>query len=252
MPSTGSDGNGYTLATSFGHTVTKLFPALVQLKLEGPFFKQIQGVKVSGAAELFAEGRLVAKDRGDLLFANYGISGPPILQLSREAGRLLQEGREPVLKITLLEKFSPEELTALIRERFQRGARKTLEFCLVGLINKRLIRVLLQEAGFTDLRRHAGEVSEGEQQRIVQILQDWRFRVRGTKSWPSAQVTAGGVDTNELDPKTMESKLVKGLFFAGEVIDLDGRCGGFNLQWAWSSGFVAGRAAARQLLSRDG
>ncbi len=251
MPSTGSDGNGYALAAAFGHTVTPLFPALVQLKLEGKFFPQIQGVKVNGTAELLAEGRVLAKDRGDLLFANYGISGPPIFQLSREAGRLLQEGKEPVLKVNLLAEFVPEELTAEIRGRFQRGARKTLEFCLVGLVNKRLIRVLLQEAGFTDLARPAGELSVEEQQRIVRILQDWRFIVRGTKSWPSAQVTAGGVDTNELNPKTMESKLVKGLYFAGEIIDIDGRCGGFNLQWAWSSGFVAGRAAALSLLPAE-
>lgn len=248
MPSSGSDGNGYTLATGLGHTVTGIFPALVQLKLEGLYFKQIQGVKVSGAVELLADNRSIAKDRGDVLFANYGVSGPPILQLSREAGRLLREGKEPVLKLTLMEKFSPKELAEQIRERFENGARKTLEFCLVGLVNKRLIPVLLKEAGLTELKRPAGEVSTEEQQLIVKILQDWRFKVRGTKSWPSAQVTAGGVDTNELNPQTMESKLVKRLFFAGEIIDLDGQCGGFNLQWAWSSGFVAGRAAAERLI----
>jgi hypothetical protein len=117
----------------------------------------------------------------------------------------------------------------------------------VGLINKRLIPVLLKEAGLKDSKCLAGNVSLQEQEQIVNLMMDWRFKVRGTKSWPSAQVTVGGVDTREINPDTMESKLVKGLFFAGELVDIDGLCGGFNLQWAWSSGFIAGQNAAFML-----
>ena len=115
---------------------------------------------------------------------------------------------------------------------------------MVGLVNKRLIPVLLKEAGIKDLKSPAVNLSSRELGDIVNILTDWRFIIRGTKSWPSAQVTAGGVNTNEINQNTMESKIIKGLFFAGEIIDIDGQCGGFNLQWAWSSGFIAGENAA--------
>lgn len=244
MPSTGSDGNGFELAKKLGHTITPVFPALVQLKLEGGFFRQIQGVKLVGTARILEGHREVARDRGDILFADYGVSGPPILQISRKAGELLQEGKEVTLKLTVLDTFSKEELRDLLVERFTNAPEKTVEFSLVGLVNKRLIPVLLEETGIREGRSTAGSISAEEVERIARILTDWRFRVRDTRSWPSAQVTAGGVETREIDPGAMESKVVKGLYFAGEVLDIDGRCGGFNLQWAWSSGFIAGENSA--------
>ena len=244
MPSSGSDGNGYDLALKLGHTVTEIFPALVQLMLEGSFFNRIDGVKFVGTAEIILNNKSVVKDRGDILFASYGVSGPPIFQISRKAGELLNEGKEVYLKINILDVFSREELQKLINKRFQVGSKKPVDFSLVGLINKRLIPVVLAEAGMDDIKRPVSHLSAGERERIIDILNDWRFKVRGTKSWQSAQVTAGGVSTHEIHQHTMESKLVKGLFFAGEIIDIDGQCGGFNLQWAWSSGYVAGQSAA--------
>ncbi|NLL18876.1 MAG: aminoacetone oxidase family FAD-binding enzyme, partial [Clostridia bacterium] len=244
MPSSGSDGSGYDLAKALGHRVTGVFPALVQLKLEGPFFKRIEGVKLVGTAEIIHQNQSLAKDRGDILFANYGVSGPPILQISRQAGELLQQGKEAILKISVIDSMSKEELLQKLQKRFRVGAKKPVDFSLVGFINKRLIPVVLMEAGINDLKRPAGSLSVQEQERIGDILTDWRFKIRGTKSWPSAQVTAGGIDTGEIDENTMESKLVKGVYFAGEIIDIDGLCGGFNLQWAWSSGYLAGQSAA--------
>lgn len=244
MPASGSDGNAYELAEKLGHSLTPIFPALVQLKLEGGFFKQIEGVKFVGTAEILHNNITLAQDSGDILFANYGVSGPPILQISRKAGELLQKGQKAVLKLIIFDKLTKEELSRLLRIRFTANPHKPLDFSLVGLVNKRLIPVLLKEAGFTDLKRPAGSLSAKEQAKIRNILQDWRFPVRGSKSWPSAQVTAGGISTNEINPRTMESKIVQGLFFAGEIIDIDGLCGGFNLQWAWSSGFLAGKNAA--------
>ncbi len=245
MPSSGSDGNGFDLAKKLGHTITHIFPGLVQLKLEGSFFNQIQGVKFLGTAEVLDGHKSVAEDRGDILFANYGISGPPILQISRKAGELLNENKEAVLRINIMDTVSKEELTELIKERFNMGPKKTLEFSLVGLVNKRLIPVLLREAGIQDIKSPVGNLSAKECEKIANILTDWRLKVRGTRSWPSAQVTAGGVSTDEINQSTMESKIVKDLFFAGEIIDIDGQCGGFNLQWAWSSGFIAGMNAAK-------
>lgn len=244
MPSSGSDGSGYDLAARLGHTITDIFPALVQLKLEGPFFKRLDGVKFVGTAEIIHNNKSVAKDRGDILFTNYGVSGPPILQISRKAVELLKSGQEAYLKITIMDMMPIEELRTFLKKRWQISSSKPLDFSLVGFINKRLIPVVLMEAGINDAGRPVASLSAKEQERIIDILTDWRFKVRGTRSWPSAQVTAGGVDTREINQDTMESKLVKGLFFAGEIIDIDGQCGGFNLQWAWSSGYIAGQNAA--------
>lgn len=245
MPSTGSDGNGFELARALGHSVTDIFPGLVQLMLEGKFFKQIDGVKIVGTAEILSNKQCLAKDRGDVLFTNYGVSGPPVLQISRKAGELLQENKEAILKITVIDTIDKHELTHLIAARFNNNPQKTVEFGMVGLINKRLIPVVLKEAGIEDLKHIALNVSPAQCEAIAQKLTDWRFTIRGTKGWQSAQVTAGGIDTQEVYDDTMQSKIVKGLFFAGEIMDIDGQCGGFNLQWAWSSGFVAGYNAAQ-------
>jgi predicted Rossmann fold flavoprotein len=244
MPSSGSDGSGYDLAARLGHTIIDIFPALVQLKLEGPFFKRLDGVKFVGTAEIIHNNKSVAIDRGDILFTNYGVSGPPILQISRKAGELLKAGQEVYLKITIMDMMLKDELRTFLKKRWQISSPKPLDFSLVGLINKRLIPVVLMEAGINDMGRPVANLSAKEQERIIDILTDWRFKIRGTRSWPSAQVTAGGVDTKEINQDTMESKLVEGLFFAGEIIDIDGQCGGFNLQWAWSSGYIAGQNAA--------
>lgn len=244
MPSTGSDGNGFELAKKLGHTITDIFPGLVQLKLEGGFFKQIEGVKFVGTAEIFHNHKSIAQDRGDILFANYGVSGPPILQISRKAGELLEKNKEVLLKISIIDTMTKEELKNSLISRIQNGPQKTVAFSLVGLINKRLIPVLLKEAGIQDLKSPVANLSLKEIDNIVHILKSWSFKVRGTKSWPSAQITAGGINTKEINEKSMESKIVKGLFFAGEIMDIDGHCGGFNLQWAWSSGFIAGENAA--------
>lgn len=244
MPSTGSDGSSYELAAMLGHHVTDVFPALVQLMLEGSFFKQIDGVKIVGTAEILHNGKSVVKDRGDILFANYGVSGPPILQISRKAGEFLLEGKEAFLRIVMMDQMTRDELGNILERRFRNDPGKPADFSLVGFVNKRLIPVVLAEAGIRDAKRPVAGLSPEDREAIVNVLTDWRFRIRGTKSWPSAQVTAGGVDTDEIDQDTMESLLVEGLYFAGEIVDIDGQCGGFNLQWAWSSGYVAGRCAA--------
>lgn len=245
LPSSGSDGSGYLLAEALGHRITPLYPALVQLKLEGEDFKRLDGVKLRGTAALIHQGKVLAREEGDLLFASYGISGPPILQLSPLAGALLEKGLVPELRISCLPGFQGEELLALLRERFQRPGR-TKEQALVGLIHKRLIPVVLKVAGVGRGREPAASLPWEALVRIGEKLQDWPFKVRGTKGWTSAQVTAGGIDTVQVDAGTMESRLVPGLYFAGEILDVHGYCGGFNLHWAWASGHMAGMAAGRE------
>ena len=208
------------------------------------YFKRIDGVKFVGTAEIIHDNKAIAKDRGDILFTNYGISGPPILQISRAASVLLNQNIKPQLKVMIMDEMSKEEVSNLIQRRIQLSPEKPVEFSFVGLVNKRLIPVVLAEAGIDDKKRPVSGLSLKEINSIARILTDWRFTIRGTKSWPSAQVTAGGVDTKEIDPETMESKLVSDLYLAGEIMDIDGLCGGFNLQWAWTTGYLAGQSAA--------
>lgn len=242
-PNTGSDGNGYTLAKSMGHSIVEVFPGLVQLKLEGDIFKQVDGVKFVGTAGLYVGNELIKEDRGDILFTNYGISGPPILQLSRTALEYLNNNKAIELKISIIDSKTEKELFDYLIYRFGFMAKKTIEKGLIGLINKRLILPILKEVNI-DKNKQISYLSNEEVRRLANILTDWRFNISGSKSFKDAQVTAGGINTDEIDSSTMESKLIEGLYFAGEIVDIDGDCGGFNLQWAWSSGYIAGENAS--------
>ncbi len=242
-PSLGSNGSGYTLAQNLGHSIVEPFPALVQLKLAAKFLKQVQGVKFDGEAAIVFNNKTIQRAAGEILFTEYGASGPPVLCLSRKSGEFLQRGEEVWLKLTLVTDMEEAELAAFLHKRFCHGPQKELDFSFVGFINKKLIPVLLKEAGVTDLKKPAGQVGAGERASIARVLRDWRFAIKGTTSWPAAQVTAGGVDVKDIYGQTMESRIVPGLYFAGEIVDIDGDCGGYNLQWAWSSGYVAGSSA---------
>jgi predicted Rossmann fold flavoprotein len=242
-PHFGSTGSGYALASSLGHRIVEPFPALVQLKLASVYLKQIKGIKFEGTAEVMLDNESLKTARGEILFTEYGISGPPILALSRKAGECLKKNQSPWLKLILLETFTAGELEALLAERFSNNPGKTLAFSFVGFLNKQLAPVILKEAG-VDINKSAGQVTTAEINKVASILLNWRFPITGTTSWPAAQITAGGVDVNDINSKTMESRIVPNLYFAGEVLDIDGDCGGFNLQWAWSSGYIAGENAA--------
>jgi len=239
MPSTGSDGNGYRLIEQLGHRVTPLRPSLVQLMLDAEGLQAVSGVKFKGVATLMCDGKKQQSESGDVLFANYGISGPPILQLSAPAGALIEKNKKPMVSLNLLPEFETAALLSHLYTRFHSRPDKTLAFALVGLVNKRLIPKVIQAAGIPSGQMLAGTLSNREMKALADVLQNWTFKVKGTKSWPSAQVTAGGVDTKEMDPATMASTKHPGLYFAGEVVDVDGRCGGYNLHWAWTSAMVA-------------
>ncbi len=239
-PNLGSNGSGYKLAEKLGHSIVPPFPALVQLKLDAPFLKQIKGVKFVGQAFLLQRERVLEQAEGEILFTEYGVSGPPILSLSRRAGQCLGQQEEVCLRLCLIPWQTPEELRAYLSRRFTQQARKTVSFGFVGFLHKRLIPVVLREAGVVDLHKPMQSITKEERKGIGRILQDWRFSIKGAHSWQQAQVTAGGVDVREVDQRTMASKKVLGLFFAGELLDVDGACGGYNLQWAWSSGYIAG------------
>ncbi len=243
-PNLGSNGSGYQLAQQLGHSIVDPFPALVQLKLAADFLKQISGIKFIYMAEIQVDAKPLARAEGEILFTDYGISGPPILSLSRTAVEHLRGGKPVTLRLNLINYLSREELESFIIKRLQQQSHKTLAFSFVGFINKRLVTVLLKQAGIEDIHKPAGQVTTTERNAIIDILQDWRFEVTGANTWQQAQVTAGGVNVWDVNQKNMASKLVPGLFLAGEVLDIDGDCGGYNLQWAWSSGYMAGVGAA--------
>lgn len=239
-PNLGSNGSGYGLVIPFGHKLIDPFPALVQLKLSAPFLKALKGVKFIGAAVIGIGNEELRREIGEILFTDYGISGPPIFQLSRRAGEQLQTGRKPWIEVDMFPGYSKEELVNMLSIKLGYQPQKPLDFSFVGLINKRLVPVILREAGIEDIKKQCQSIKSNEFENIIRILKNWRFEVTGTNSWSDAQVTAGGIDVSDIDSATMESKLIPGLYFAGEVMDIDGDCGGFNLQWAWSSGYVAG------------
>lgn len=242
MPSSGSDGSGYGLVGDFDHSIVEPFPGLVQLKLDGNMFKNLKGVKFPGKAGLYSKDKLLLEDFGDILFTDYGISGPPILQISRTALEYLNNKRDIKLKISIIDSKSKEGLYDYLNKRFIYMEKRTIEEALIGLINKRLIPTVLKEIGIKREKRIL-QMSKTEIRNLSEILTSWKFNIIGSKGWKDAQVTAGGVSTKEIDSKTMESKRCKGLYIVGELIDIDGDCGGYNLQWAWSSGYIAGTSA---------
>ena len=234
MPLSGSDGSGYQLATNLGHHMTDIFPALVKLELESPHLKHMDGVKFKGEATLIHNNHILQVEQGDILFTKYGISGPTILQLSRKANALLLDYQTIFIKVQLINGIDEKR----VMDRFLMLESKTIEDGLVGLIHKKLIKSVLKEVGIFE-HTLIKDIPNKQLNKLVKLLFDWRFKVIGSKDFDDAQVTAGGIVVEEINPKTLESNLVRGLYFTGEIIDIDGLCGGYNLQWAWSSGYVA-------------
>lgn len=239
-PQLGSDGGGYKLAESLGHKIIEPFPALVQLKLSGKFFKRITGIRFDGIVKGITNKKIIREESGEILFTEYGISGPPILQISRMVLEEMNKGEDVYVSVDMFPNLSKNKLYEIISDRFLKMGYKTLEDSLIGFINKKLIPVVIIEAGFDNKEMKCGKLNKKEIYKIIDILKEWKFEVTGHNTWQQAQITAGGIDLAGVTAETLESNKVKGLYFAGEVLDVDADCGGFNLQWAWSSGYTAG------------
>lgn len=240
----GSDGSAFQYIEGFGHRFVDVVPALVPLQGKQSFFKNLAGIRAEMNATLFVDNAQIASDRGELQLTDYGVSGIPIFQLSRFATKALLQKKKVHLLIDFMPDNTLEEAMALFEKRLHKvEQKKTICECFVGLFNRKLIEVLLREAG-VGLGDSPKKISIEQVESLAKVVKGLRVDITGSKSFEQAQVCAGGVATSELFEDTMESRLVKGLYFAGEVIDIDGMCGGYNLQWAWSSGFVAGKHAA--------
>jgi predicted Rossmann fold flavoprotein len=248
-PKTGTDGSGYTLAGRLGHTLVNPVPGIVQLKLDYPHLKELSGVKFDGTGRILVNGEIIRSEFGEILFTDYGMSGPPILQLSRKAAFYLAQGEEVFLSVDLMPDQSEEEVAEFLNGHWRIFGHRTVANSFIGVVNKKLIPILLKEAGIGEGNTGllCRDLTEEAKRIFIRLMKQWEFKVTDTNSFTNAQTTAGGIDTTELTEGTLESRLVPGLYLAGEVMDVDGDCGGYNLQWAWSSGYVAATALAKQI-----
>lgn len=248
-PAHGTSGSGYILARSFGHHIVEPFPALTQLTLADrlkndmkeryaliPLPQSLQGVRTQAGVMLCdREGSVLASEAGEVLFTAYGISGIPVMQISRYAAK------EHLLSLD----FFPQTDRAALYEQLIKIRNTRCFFncgeAFLGIQNNKIVNAALKETGIKK-DQPCASLSEKQILSFNRILKDMRFLVTGTRGFENAQVTAGGVDTSQLNPETMESLLQPGLYITGELVDIDGNCGGYNLQWAWTSGYIAGNA----------
>lgn len=240
--SVGSDGSVFQILKSKGFKAAKTTPAIVQLKTETDITRQLKGIKVNANASLLLGGKKSRTEYGEVLFTDYGLSGPPILQISREAARTTLECQ---VVLDLAVEYTFEDLKNLLLERSENLKNRTLENFLTGFLNKRLGQVILKKCGLK-LTDSVAKISDKDIINIAEAIKNLTFKVIDTTGFNNSQVTAGGILTGEFD-ECLQSKKYKGLFAAGEILDIDGDCGGYNLQWAWSSGMLASVGAVKYI-----
>lgn len=241
-PGTGSTGDGYLWAKEVGHSVVPPRPALVPLNTRESWVKDIQGLALKNVeVSLYKGEKLLGQEFGEMLFTHFGVSGPIILTLSRYV--VSSTGLELTLYINLKPALSQEKLDLRLQRDFQKYQRKQLKNALDDLLPKNLIPIVIEQSGVSP-EKFVHQITKQERMDLLKTLQALKLTVSGPRSLAEAIVTAGGVSLKEVDPRTMESKLLPGLYFAGEVLDIDGFTGGYNLQAAFSTGYVAGESAA--------
>lgn len=238
-PSTGSDGSGYRLAKKLGHRIVEPLPALVQLRCKEKFFKQISGVRTDALVSIWADGEKLACEQGELQLTDYGISGIPVFQVSRFAAVALSRGAKVKAELDFYPELGRKELGRFLRERRQLLGERTAEGFFTGWFNKKLALLFLRLAGISPDRK-TSQLTETQLSELARLIKQFETEILETNPFANAQICCGGVDVREIDPHTMESKKKKDLYLVGELLDVDGICGGYNLQWAWSTGALAG------------
>lgn len=247
-PGTGSDGNGAKLASKVGHNIIPLRPSLVPLESDYPYLDALQGLSLRNVqVSLLIDGEKATNEFGEMLFTHFGVSGPIILSLSNVVAKALNAGKTVDLSIDLKPALTIEKLDARVQRDFLQYSRKQLANGMKDLLPQSMISVVCDMA-YLDEEKFINQISREERQRLVYTLKNFCVPITATRPISEAIVTAGGVDVKEINPKTMESKLVEGLYFAGEVMDVDGFTGGFNLQAAFSSGYAAGVAISEKYI----
>lgn len=247
-PGTGSSGDGYRMAKDAGHTIIPLTPALVPLETEEYWVEDLQGLSLRNVSvTAYADDKKIDSVFGEMLFTHFGVSGPIILSMSRKIALCLEDKQDVMLTLDLKPALSEEQLDRRIQRDFEKYLRKQMKNALNDLLPQKLIPVVIDLA-YLDEEKPIHQVTKEERQRLVHTIKHMEMTVSKTRPMAEAIVTAGGVSTKEVNPKTMESRIVNGLYFAGEVLDIDGYTGGFNLQAAFSTGYSAGKSAAESLL----
>ena len=240
-PELGSNGSGFELAKELGHSVTKLSPSIVQLKIEKYQVKGLQGIKTDVAVTAYGDNKKICTYDGELLFTDYGISGNVVFNISF----VMPLYKNVEFEIDFMEKFDYNELYEMLKERKRILSHLTMENYFNGMINKKLGQFLSKVSGIEKLSKPVKDLNDSDIRKLCTVLKKYRVKILETTGFKNAQVTAGGVSLDEVNIETLESKIVKGLYFSGEVLDVYGECGGFNLQWAWASGHIAGENAAK-------
>lgn len=242
---TGSTGDGYRMAVELGHKVKTCEPALVPLAVTEDWCKKIQGLSLKNVSLIMSCGKKkLYQGFGEMLFTHYGVSGPLVLSASSFCGKKKDE--EPfLLSVDLKPALSEEQLDKRILRDFEENLNRQFKNVLNGLYPSKLISVMIERSGI-DPEKKVHEITKQERRRLVELTKAFTLHVREKRGYDEAVITQGGVSVKEVNPSTMESKLVRGLYFAGEVLDLDGLTGGFNLQIAWSTGYLAGMSCARR------
>ena len=246
-PHLGTDGAGCAMLAQLGHSITPLYPALVQLRCDHGALKSLKGIRVQAALTLTVDGRAAAQETGELLFADYGVSGVCVFQLSRHAAKALDARRQVRLSVNLLPEIAQEKLSAWLDERIARHGDCDAQSLFTGVFARLLTLALLKEASVAPDAPASG-LSARQRSALVSAISAFSLPVTGTQGFKNAQVTAGGVSLDEVDPHTMASRLYDGLYIAGESLDVCGPCGGYNLHFA----FAGGLAAARDIAARAG
>jgi predicted Rossmann fold flavoprotein len=243
-PATGSTGDGYRLAQAVGHTIVPIRPALVPLETAGNIAPRLQGLSLRNVAvRVWVNGKKQVEGFGEMLFTHFGVSGPIILSLSKQVVDALRLGQRVILSIDLKPTLDEGKLDARLLRDLDAHGKRQFRTLLKGLLPRKLIPVCIDLTGIP-ADKVAGQLTSEERRRLRTWLKDFRLEVTGYRPFTEAIITAGGVDVREVDPRTMASRLVEGLYFAGEVLDVDADTGGYNLQAAFSTGWVAGRSAA--------
>lgn len=251
-PATGSTGDGYRLAESVGHRVVPIRPALVPLETAGDTAARLQGLSLRNVGvQFWANGQALVSAFGEMLFTHFGLSGPIILSMSRQVVDALRAGQQVSCAIDLKPALDEHKLDARLLRDLDAYGRRHFQTVLQELLPRMLIPICVEQTGIP-AHRIAHQITAMERGRLRNWLKDFRLPVTGYRGFEEAIVTAGGVDTDQVDPRTMASRLIEGLYMAGEVLDVDADTGGYNLQAAFSTGWVAGRAAAQYACSAAG
>ena len=241
-PALGSNGSGYDLAMKFGHKIIEVVPSALPLVLYKNIFKGISGLKMDIEVTSVIGGVEIKKSSDDVMFTDYGLSGPAILNISREISielnRTSTKKRKCEIKLNFFPGKTVEEVKNILNDRWVRRPNLTLTKSLIGIFPNRICEFLGTYVGYGDVI--VNELNINQKEKVFEVLTSLTVEVSETRSWNEAEFTAGGIDTNDVKEQTLESKLIPGLYFAGEILDVDGDVGGFNLSWAWASGFVAG------------